>query len=91
MLDGVTSVVVTPGRQHRGHRTPARATGTWSAPTAHFRPTDRKVGEAFVAGDRLYVTSYGFMNGPLYYSDDDGAHLDTRRRCQETSRRRLTA
>jgi hypothetical protein len=33
---------------------------------------DRRAGEAFVAGDRLYVSSYGLMNGPVFVSDDDG-------------------
>ena len=71
MLDGVTSVVVTSGG--RTAITDA-STGDWYLIGADgdFLPTDRKVGEAFVAGDRLYVTSYGFMNGPLFYSDDDG-------------------
>jgi hypothetical protein len=71
MLDGVTSVVVT------GAGTTAitdASTGDWYLIGANgdFRPTDRKAGEAFVAGDRLYVTPYGFMNAPLSWSDDDG-------------------
>jgi hypothetical protein len=28
---------------------------------------------AFTAGDRLYLSAYGFSTGPLAYSDDDGA------------------
>ena len=71
MLEGVTSVVMTAD----GTTVITDAsTGDWYLIGADgtFRPVDRKVGEAFVAGDRLYVSSYGFMNGPLFYSDDDG-------------------
>jgi hypothetical protein len=71
MLTGVTSVVVTPDGTTA---ITDASTGDWYliAADGHFRPVDRKVGEAFVSGDRLYVSSYGFMNGPLFYSEDDG-------------------
>ena len=71
LLPGVTSVVVTAD----GSTVITDAsTGDWYliAADGHFLPVDRKVGEAFVAGDRLYVSSSGFMNGPIYASDDDG-------------------
>jgi len=71
LLQGVTSVVVTAD----GSTVITDAsTGDWYliAADGHFLPVDRKVGEAFVAGDRLYVSSAGFMNGPIYASDDDG-------------------
>jgi hypothetical protein len=71
MLPGVTSVVMTPD----GTTVITDAsTGDWYLIGADgtFRPVDRKVGEAFVAGDRLYVTRHGFMTGPLAWSDDDG-------------------
>jgi hypothetical protein len=73
MLDGVTSVVVTPG----GSTVITDAsTGEWYfiEPDGDFRdmpPTDR-AGEAFVAGDRLYVTDYGLLNAPIRWSDDEG-------------------
>ena len=71
MLEGVTSVVMT---EHGTTAITDASTGDWYLIGADgtFRPVDRKVGEAFVAGDRLYVSSYGFMNGPLFVSDDDG-------------------
>ena len=71
MLDGVTSVVVTVDGTTA---ITDASSGDWYlvAADGHFRPVDRKVGEAFVSGDRLYVSSYGFMNGPLFYSQDDG-------------------
>ena len=72
MLGGVTSVVVTPAGARR-HQRQRRALVPGPRPTALVTEPDGKVGEAFVAGDRLYVTSYGFMNGPISYSDDDGA------------------
>ena len=71
LLDGVTSVVMTAD----GATVITDAsTGDWHLIGADgtFRPVDRKVGEAFVAGDRLYVSSYGFMDGPLFFSDDAG-------------------
>jgi hypothetical protein len=71
MLGGVTSVLITPA----GTTVITDAsTGDWYLLGADgaFRPTDRKVGQAFLAGERLYVTQYGFMNAPLSWSDDDG-------------------
>jgi hypothetical protein len=71
LLDGVTSVVVTPGGS-------TLVTNAGDGRSLVVRPDgdvvepDRKVGEAFVAGDRLYVTSHAFMNGPVFVSDDDG-------------------
>ena len=38
--------------------------------TTRARTPARRV--AFVAGDRLYATSYAQSKGPLLYSDDDG-------------------
>jgi len=43
-----------------------------SADRTQLMEPDRKLGLAFVAGDRLYATPYEFMNGPLLVSDDDG-------------------
>ena len=71
MLSGVTSVVMTPD----GTTVITDAStgdGYLIAADGAFRPIDRKAGEAFVAGDQLYVSSYGHMNGPLFVSDDDG-------------------
>ena len=71
MLHGVTSVVVTP----EGSTVITDASdGRWFLvrPDGAVTEPARKVGEAFVAGDRLYVTSYGLMNGPIQYSEDDG-------------------
>ena len=91
MLDGVTSVIVTPG----GSTVVTDAsTGDWyliGADGARPPEPDRKVGEAFVAGDRLYVTSYGFMNGPLFYSDDDGRTWHETTLPGNESKRGLTA
>jgi hypothetical protein len=70
-LSGVSSVVVTPD----GSTVVTNANdGRWLVVRRDGQVTqpDRKVGEAFVAGDRLYVSTYGLMNGPLYVSDDDG-------------------
>lgn len=70
-LSGVTSVVVTPAgsamvtNASDGRSLVVRSDGDVVEPA-------RKVGQAFVAGDRLYVSTYGLMNGPLYVSDDDG-------------------
>ena len=71
LLSGVTSVVITADGSTA---ITDASTGDWYliAANGHLRPVDRKVGEAFVAGDRLYVSSYGVMNGPIYFSDDDG-------------------
>jgi hypothetical protein len=71
LLNGVTSVVVTPA----GSTVVTDAgEGRWLVvrPDGDVVEPARKVGEAFVAGDRLYVSTYGLMNGPLYVSDDDG-------------------
>ena len=71
LLDGVTSVLVTPG----GSTLVTDASTGRSIlvrPDGEATTADRRVGEAFVAGDRLYVTTYGFMNAPLFYSEDDG-------------------
>jgi hypothetical protein len=71
LLDGVTSVVVTPD----GSTVVTNASdGRWLLvrPDGDVLEPEREVGEAFVAGDRLYVSSYGLMNGPLFVSDDDG-------------------
>ena len=71
LLDGVTSVVVTPD----GTTVVTNASdGRWLVvrPDGDVIEPDRKAGEAFVASDRLYVSSYGLMNGPLFVSDDDG-------------------
>jgi hypothetical protein len=70
-LDGVTSVAVTPD----GSTVVTDAgDGRWLVvrPDGDVVEPARKVGQAFVAGDRLYVSTYGLMNGPLYVSDDDG-------------------
>lgn len=70
-LDGVSSAVVTPA----GSTVVTNASdGRWLLVRSDGEVTEpgRKVGEAFVAGDRLYVSSYGLMNGPLFYSEDDG-------------------
>jgi len=71
-LDGVASVVVTPD----GSTVVTDASeGRWllvSADGDVIEP-ERLVGEAFVAGDRLYVTSRSFGDGPIAWSDDDGA------------------
>ncbi len=70
-LGGVTSVVMTPG----GSTVITNASdGRWFLvrPDGAVTEPDLKVGEAFVSGERLYLTSYGFVNGPLYYSDDEG-------------------
>ncbi len=71
LLAGVTSVVVTAG----GSTIITNASdGRWLRVTRDgevTEPEDR-LGLAFVAGDRLYATAYGFMQGPLLYSDDDG-------------------
>lgn len=71
LLDGVTSVVVTED----GSTVVTNASdGRWLVvrPDGDVVEPDRKAGEAFVAGDRLYVSSYGLMNGPVFVSDDDG-------------------
>jgi hypothetical protein len=71
LLPGVSSVVVTPG----GSTVVTDASsGRWLLvrPDGQVTTPQRKVGEAFVAGDRLYVSAYGFMKGPLFYSEDDG-------------------
>jgi hypothetical protein len=71
LLPGVSSVVVTPG----GSTVVTDAgDGRWLLvrPDGRVTTPDRKVGQAFVAGDRLYVSSYGFTDGPLSYSEDDG-------------------
>ncbi len=71
LLDGVTSVVVTED----GSTVVTNASdGRWLVvrPDGDLVEPDRKAGEAFVAGDRLYVSSYGLMNGPVFVSDDDG-------------------
>jgi hypothetical protein len=68
---GVTSVAVTP----TGTTVVTNASDGDSLVVGADRdtlPPDMKAGEAFVAGDRLYVSSYGFANGPLFYSEDDG-------------------
>jgi hypothetical protein len=66
---GVTSVVVT----HDGTTVITNASdGSSRVVDGDMDEIDRKVGEAFVAGDRLYVTSYGFVNGPIFYSVDGG-------------------
>jgi hypothetical protein len=71
LLDGVTSVVVTPD----GSTVVTDAgDGRWLVvrPDGDVVEPDRRAGEAFVAGERLYVSSYGLMNGPIFVSDDDG-------------------
>ena len=71
LLDGVTSVVVTPD----GSTVVTNAgDGRWLVvrPDGDVVEPDRQAGEAFVAGDRLYLSTYGLMNGPLLVSDDDG-------------------
>jgi hypothetical protein len=71
LLDGVSSVVMTPGGStmvtgaSTGRAILVRADGEVTTP-------DQKVGQAFVAGDRLYATTYAQDHGPLYFSDDDG-------------------
>jgi hypothetical protein len=70
-LGGVTSVVVTPG----GSTVVTDAGDGRSVvvrPDGEVTELDRRAGEAFVAGDHLYMSSYGLMNGPLSVSDDDG-------------------
>jgi hypothetical protein len=71
LLDGVTSVVITPDESTVVTNADD---GRWFLIRRDGEVTEpqRKVGEAFVAGDRLYVSTYGLMNGPLYYSEDDG-------------------
>ncbi len=71
MLGGVTSVEMTA----EGSTVITDAsTGDWYLidDDGNNLSTDLEAGEAFVAGDRLYVTSYGFADGPLYASDDGG-------------------
>jgi hypothetical protein len=71
LLDGVTSVVVTAD----GSTVVTDASdGRWLVvrPDGDVVEPDRRAGDAFVAGDRLYVSSYGLMNGPVFVSDDDG-------------------
>jgi hypothetical protein len=70
-LEGVTSLVVTPA----GSAMVTNASdGRWLVvgSSGNVAEPDRKLGEAFVAGDRLYASTYGLMDGPLFVSDDDG-------------------
>jgi hypothetical protein len=71
-MSGVTSVVVTPSGATLVTDAGTGDAFILSADRRRLVEPDRKVGEAFVAGDRLYVSSYGFMNGPLFFSEDDG-------------------
>ena len=71
LLRNVSSVVVTP----QGSTVVTDAgDGRWYLvrPDGTVTSPDRKAGLAFVAGDRLYVTPYGYMTGPLAWTDDDG-------------------
>jgi hypothetical protein len=71
-LDGVSSVVVTPGGSTV---VTGDSSGRWLLvrPDGEVTTPDRRAGMAFTAGDRLYLSAYGFSTGPLAYSDDDGA------------------
>ncbi len=71
-LGGVTSIAVTPD----GSTVVTDAgEGRWLVVSADgdVVEPERLVGEAFVAGDRLYVTSRSFGDGPIAWSEDDGA------------------
>jgi hypothetical protein len=70
-LDGVSSVLVTP----RGSTIVAGDSSgrwLWVRPDGHVTAPSQKAGLVFSAGDRVYVSAYGFATGPLRWTDDDG-------------------
>jgi hypothetical protein len=72
VLSGVTSLTVTPAGSTLVTDASAGDAFVLNADRTQLVEPDRKLGLAFVAGDRLYATTYGFMKGPLLESDDDG-------------------
>jgi hypothetical protein len=73
-LTGVSSLTVTPtGSTVVTDASTGDAFILTADRSREMRRPDRKFGLAFVAGDRLYATSYAQGKAPLLYSDDDGA------------------